>query len=142
MSKLPATIKLTIFFENTMWVGIFERTDEKCYVVARVVFGEEPTDPELYAWISNHYQELEFSQPQQFKLIIKRKNPKRLKREVKKFMQRTPSSQLTYAQDQLKIDLERHKKIKKSISKQEREKQEQHKFLLKQKKKKQKHRGH
>ena len=134
-------IKVTILLEDQFWVGIFERNDADCYAVARKIFGDEPTDPELYEFILTHYQDLKFTEPQPFKLVIKRKNPKRMKREVKKLMEKLDKS-TTYAHEQLRLELEKNKKIRKSLSKQEKSDYQQRKFLLKQEKKKEKHRGH
>lgn len=50
------------FFENKYWVATFKRLDKKGYAVARHIFGK----------------------PSNFQLKIKRVNPKRLQREVKK----------------------------------------------------------
>lgn len=50
-----AIIKATVLLEKFLWVVIFERTDKKGYAVARTVFGNEPTDPELYEFISSHF---------------------------------------------------------------------------------------
>jgi hypothetical protein len=130
--------------ENSLWVGIFERNDNEGYAVARQIFGNEPTDPELYEFISANYHLLKFTTPQNFRLVIKRKNPKRLKREVRKIMDKAKSglSITTHAQDVLREELEKNKKAKKTISKVEKEKLLERKFILQQAKKKKKHRGH
>ena len=68
------TIKVTIQFETPYWIGIFERNDDEGYAVARQVFGAEPTDPELYEFVSIHFYELKFSASlESVKLVIKRK---------------------------------------------------------------------
>lgn len=138
------TIKATILLEKSLWVGIFERTDKKNYAVARIIFGKEPTDPELYNFILTHYDELNFSAPQDFNLIIKRMNPKRLKRAVRKEVEKTKKTQkkTSHAQEVLRTELERNKKIRKSVSKAEKEQAEKRKFQLRQQKKKRKQQGH
>lgn len=140
----PFTIQVTILLENSFWVGIFERNDAEGYAVARQIFGEEPTDPELYDFILSHYQVLKFTEPKNFKLVIKRKNPKRMKREVRKVMEKSKDQlkKTTRAQEVLRLELEINKKIKKTLDKKEIQEQLQKKFMLKQAKKKQKHRGH
>jgi hypothetical protein len=137
-------IKATTLFEKSLWIVLFERTDKKGYAVARTVFGDEPTDPELYAYISAHFYQLKFNEPQNFKLVIKRKNPKRMQREVRKEMEKAKSNldKTTRAQEVLKIELEKNKKVKKSLSKSEKEAQLDKRFLLRQVKKKKKKRGH
>ncbi len=61
-----ATIRATIFFDKCYWVGAFERTDKEGYAVARHIFGGEPTDPEVFEFVLNHYRELNFGAPRQF----------------------------------------------------------------------------
>jgi hypothetical protein len=141
------TIKVTVLLENSFWVGIFERTDEKNYSVARNIFGKEPTDAELYEFISHHYHELKFTSPQDFTLVIKRMSPKRIQREVRKEMEKAKSKvqehpKESIAQETLRLELEKNKKVKKAQSKLEKEASEQRKFELNQAKRKQKHRGH
>ena len=82
-----ATIQATIFFDKRYWVGTFERTDKEGYAVARHIFGAEPTDPEVYKFVLTHYQELKFGEPKEFTLEIKRMNPKRVQREVRREME-------------------------------------------------------
>lgn len=142
--KEQCSIKATVLLDGSFWVGLFERNDRKGYAVVRQVFGSEPTDAELYAFISEHFAKLKFSEPQHFKLIIKRKNPKRIQREVRREMEKIkqglPSA--THAQEVLRIDLEKKKKAKKIISKIEKETLLERKFQLKQAKRKKKQRGH
>ena len=138
------TLKVTVLLENSFRVGIFERDDAQGFAVARAVFGAEPTDPELYEFVSKHYYELKFTEPQKnIQLIIKRKNPKRVQREVRREIQKLTSNiPMTRAQEALKTELEKNKKNKKAVSKQQKLAEQQRKFTLKQLKKKQKHRGH
>lgn len=141
---METRIKVTICPKNALWVGIFERTDEQGLAAARVIFGKEPTDPELYEWLLANFNQLNFSAPQQFKLIIKRKNPKRMLREVKKELEKVAGSgrKESFAQEALRLELEKTKKLRKSKSKAEKEAEEARHFSLRQEKKKQKKRGH
>ena len=44
----PSTeAKLTVYFDEPFWVGVFEELDGKRLSVCRVVFGSEPTDAEI-----------------------------------------------------------------------------------------------
>ena len=83
-----AAIKATIFFDQRFWVGTFERTDQKGYAIARHIFGAEPADPEVYEFVLNHYQDLNFGPPREFTLEIKRMNPKRVQREIRREMEK------------------------------------------------------
>ena len=137
-------IKVTVTLEGPFWVGIFERVDDDGLAAARVIFGKEPTDPELYQYILANYNALRFSQPQTFQLVIKRKSPKRVQREVRREMERAKSglSNTTYAQDVLRAEIEKNKIIKKSISKAEKESEAALRFEKRQEKKKRKRSGH
>lgn len=137
-------IQVTVLFEKQFWVGIFERKDGSGYRVARKVFGTEPADSELYEFILKNYHELKFTEPQQFTLIVKRKNPKRVMREVKKEVTKAKRDlpRKSHAQEVLQLELEKNKKIKKTISKAEKEAKQKKLFAQKQAKKKKKVRGH
>lgn len=144
MIKKKYTIKVTVLIENSFWVGIFERTDSEGYAVARKIFGAEPTDAQLYEFVLIHFDELRFTEPQEFQLLIKRKNPKRVQRAVRHEMEKAkkglPST--THAQEVLRLELEKNKKLRKMTSKAEKEACQEEKFRQKQEKKKKKHRGH
>jgi hypothetical protein len=139
-----ATIQATIFFEKRFWVGTFERTDKEGFSLARHIFGAEPTDAEVYEFVLNHYQELKFGQPKEFTLKIKRMNPQRVQREVRREMQRLKETikPSTFAQDYMREELEKKKLHKKQKSSAEKQSYKDRQFALKQQKKKEKHRGH
>lgn len=143
-SAMQYTIKVTVLIENSLWTAIFERNDPEGYAVARKIFGTEPSDPELYEFVLNNFHELKFTSPQEFKLIIKRKNYKRMQREVKKELSKSKNDApiVSHAQETLRIELEKNKKIKQTISKAEKELKLKQKFLEKQNKKKEKQKGH
>ena len=53
--------KLTIFFEEPFWVGIFERIEDGKLSAAKVTFGAEPKDCEVQEYIQKCYFSLKFS---------------------------------------------------------------------------------
>ena len=53
--------RLTVYFEAPFWVGVFERTRSGALFAARVVFGAEPKDYEVYARVLKEYARLRFS---------------------------------------------------------------------------------
>lgn len=53
--------KLTVFFEETFYVGVFERVSEGRLSVCKVKFGEEPKDYEVYDFVLKNYYGLRFS---------------------------------------------------------------------------------
>ena len=53
--------RLTVFFEDPFWVGVFERIENGRLSVAKVTFGAEPKEPELLIYLLRHYYRLQFS---------------------------------------------------------------------------------
>jgi len=137
-------ILATICFEERLWVGTFERRDQDGYSIARHVFGKEPTDPEVYEFVCNHYQELNFGPPKDFTLQIKRMNPKRVQREVRREMEtlKNTSKPSSFAQDYMREELEKTKKQRKQTASAENQARKDAQFEMKQRKKKKKHKGH
>jgi len=134
-------IILNVFYEDPFWVGVFEKTFGDSYEVARVVFGKEPKDGEVYEFILKHYNSIKFSSPiKGTNTTSKRINPKRLQRKINAQMQDHGVG--TKAQNALKLEFENSKKQRKEMSKIKREEVEELKFQLKQQKKKDKKRGH
>jgi hypothetical protein len=139
-----SNIKATIFFDQRYWVGTFERTDKEGYAVARHIFGAEPTDPEVYEFVLTHYQELKFGEPKEFTLEIKRMNPKRVQREVRREMARMKETAKpsTFAQDYMREEIEQKKLQKKQQTSAEKQARKDEQFAIRQSKKREKQRGH
>ena len=71
----------TVLFQPPFWVGIAERWEEAGYSAARVVFGAEPTDAQLYQWLEREWHRLNFSPAAEGEGPVReRKNPKRARR--------------------------------------------------------------
>ena len=47
--------KLTVYFEEPFWVGVFERIEDGKLFVAKVTFGAEPKDYEVHEYIPKYY---------------------------------------------------------------------------------------
>ena len=128
--------KLTVFFEEPFWVGIFERIEDGKLSVAKVTFGAEPKDYEVQEYIQKCYFSLKFSSVVETVVKDIKRNPKRMQREVKKQMLEigigTKSQQA----------LEQNKQERKEKSRKRKEAEEQRMFELKQRKKREKHKGH
>ena len=131
--------KLTVFFENPFWVGIFENFENDNLSVCKVTFGSEPKEYEIYDFILKKFYNLRFSNEMKSNFGEKAKNPKRRQREIKKELQ--SKKFLKKSEEILKLQYEENKKERKVKTKQEKELEKQKKFLLKQEKKKKKHRG-
>ncbi len=49
--------KLTVFFEEPFWVGLFERTQGDSLCVSKVIFGAEPKECEVLTYVLEHYHD-------------------------------------------------------------------------------------
>ena len=132
--------KLTIYFEDPFWVGVFERIENRKLSVAKVTFGAEPKDYEVLEFINRNYYHLQFSPAVETVVKDTKKNPKRAQRDAKKQTLETGIG--TKSQQALKLQLEQNKQERKVRSREQRDAESQRLFELKQMKKKEKHRGH
>lgn len=133
------TGKLTVFFEEPFWVGLFERIEDGRLTASKVTFGAEPKDYEVHEFILRQYGQLKFSPAVAAGVKEDAKNPKRRQREVQKQLQKSEIG--TKSQQALKLHQEQMKTEKKTKSREKKEAEKQFKFHLKQQKKKQKQRG-
>ena len=111
--------KLTVFFEDPFWVGVFERVSCGKLSAAKVTFGAEPKDYEVLEFINRNYYKLQFSP--EIETVVKdtRKNPKRVQRDAKKQTLETGIG--TKSQQALKVKQEQNKQERKAISREQRE---------------------
>ena len=133
------SVKLTVFFEEPFWIGVFERISEGKLSACKMTFGAEPKDYEVYAFILKNYDQLRFSQAVAADVKEAGRNPKRVQREVHKQVQNTGIG--TKSQQALKLQQEQRKTERRTVSREQRETEKQRQFELKQQKKKEKHRG-
>ncbi len=131
--------RLTVFFEDPFWVGVFERSDGSRLSAAKVTFGAEPKDYEIYNFILNHYYDLQFSPAVDAVIKAAKKNPKRVQRDIKKKMENVGIG--TKSQQALKLQQEQTKAERKGRMRKHKKADTQRQFELKQQKKKDKHRG-
>ena len=131
--------KLTVYFVDPFWVGVFERIENGKLSVCKVTFGAEPKDYEVWAFVLKHYSQLKFSPAVSVTVKKEAGSPKRLQREVRK--QAALPGIGTKAQQALQLQREENKLIRKTISRQQREAEKQRLFELKQQKRKEKHKG-
>ncbi len=131
--------KLTVYFDNPFWVGVFERIEDDKLSVCKVTFGAEPKDYEVFQFILKNYSQLKFSPSVDVKVRKEAKNPKRMQREARK--QTALSGIGTKSQQALQQQREENKLLRKTISKQMQEAENQRRYDLKQQKRKEKHRG-
>ncbi len=132
--------KLTVFFEDPFWVGVFERVSGGKLSAAKVTFGAEPKDYEVLQFINMNYYQLQFSPAIEAVVKDTRKNPKRAQRDAKKQTLETGIG--TKSQQALKLQQDQNKQERKAISREQREAENRRLFELKQIKKREKHKGH
>ena len=135
-----ASGKLTVYFEEPFWVGVFERIEDGKLSVAKVTFGAEPKDYEVQEYIQKNYFSLKFSPAVETVVKDIKRNPKRMQREAKKQTMETGIG--TKSQQALKLQQEQNKQVRKERSRKKKEAEEQRMFELKQQKKREKHKGH
>lgn len=132
--------KLTVYFDEPFWVGVFERIEDGKLSAAKVTFGTEPKDYEVYEFVLKHYYSLQFSPAVVTVVKEVKRNPKRMQRDVKKQLQDTGIG--TKSQQALKLQQEQNKQSRKVKSREQKLSEAERLFELKQQKKKDKHRGH
>ena len=109
--------KLTVYFEEPFWVGVFERIEDGKLSVAKVIFGAEPKDYEVQEYIQQYYFSLKFSPAVETVVKDIKRNPKRMHREVKK--QTIGTGIGTKSQQALKLQQEQNKQVRKERKSQE-----------------------
>ena len=132
--------KMTVYFENPFWVGVFERIENGKLSVCKVTFGSEPKDYEVWEYVLKNYYQLKFSPA--VDVVVKKEatNPKRVQREARKQVATTGIG--TKSQQALQMQREENKLERKSVSREQREAEKQRQFELKQLQKREKHKGH
>ena len=98
---------LTVYFEEPFWVGVFEVIENRKISAARVVFGAEPKDYELFEYVLRYYTGLHFSPAVDTVVKETAKNPKRVQREARK--QTSVSGIGTKSQQAIKLQQEQGK---------------------------------
>ena len=61
MSRIKS--RLTVFFEEPFWVGVFEQETDGVICAARVVFGAQPTDAKVFEFVLRHADRLRYGPP-------------------------------------------------------------------------------
>ncbi len=133
-------VKLTVYFDDPFWVGVFEHTEAGKLSVSKVTFGAEPKDYEISEYINRYYYHLKYSPAVDAVIKDSKRNPKRLQRDAKKTVLEKGIG--TKSQQALKLQQEQNKLERKIKSREQKEAEELRLFELRQQKKKEKHKGH
>lgn len=131
--------RLTVYFDDPFWVGLYERQEQDRYQVCRITFGGEPKDYEVLEFLSRHWRDLKFSPAMSIVPDERRANPKRMQREARQAIR--PAGAGTKAQQAIQLQREQMKRERKVVSRKQREAEQERKFALRQQKRKEKHRG-
>ena len=105
MRKSEVSSTLRVYHDGQFWVGVVEHVENGMLSVARLVFGAEPSNEEVYTWVLERWPSLRLSaeaEPVGPRVGRLPGNPKRRAREAAKAMhQRGPStaSQLALARE-------------------------------------------
>ena len=132
--------KLTVYFEEPFWVGVFERIADGKLSVCKVTFGAEPKDYDVLDFVLRHYHDLKFSPAVAAGEKQTADNPKRRQRNARRQLQNTGIG--TKSQQALQLQREAMKTERRQVSREQREAQKQLQFEQRQKKRKEKHKGH
>jgi len=134
-------MKLTVFHDGQFWVGIIERTTEQGLFVSRHLFGAEPQNEEVLAFVNQQLLEIIRSQTISIpttQVSTRAVNPKRRSRLVAQEM-RAPISNKAHAA--LQAQLEANKKGKQVQSKAQKEEAAARRRQIAREKARKRHRG-
>jgi hypothetical protein len=142
LSEGEYKVKLTVFYDGQFWVGVVEEIVNGKLRAGRYLFGSEPKDEEVFAFVNTKL--LDFMNGVSEQLSVenrqpKKMNPKRLARQVAREMKANGVS--TFAQAALQLEYEKRKKEKQLLRRARREELEEYKREIKRIKAKEKHRG-
>ena len=132
--------KLTVYFEDPFWVGVFEGAEDGKLSVCKVTFGAEPKNYDVCEFILQNYDKLVFSPAVETESKQTADNPKRRLRNARKQTERSGIG--TKSQQALQMQREEMKTERRQISREQRDAEAQRRFEMKQMKKKEKRRGH
>lgn len=131
--------KLTVYFDDPFWVGVFERVDDKMLSACKVTFGTEPKDCEVWDFVLKNYSKLKFSPSVKTQQKQTADSPKRRLRNAKKQLKNSGIG--TKSQQALAAEREAAKNERQKNIKEQKELKKQHLFEQKKQKRKKKHKG-
>jgi len=131
--------RLTVFFQEPFWVGVFQREEAGRLSACKVTFGAEPREQEVYELILRDYYALRYSPEVEAAAEKTVRNPKRLQREARRQTQAAGVG--TRSQQALQLQREQLKTQRKDLSRRRREEEKERRFAQRQQKKKEKHKG-
>lgn len=134
------TGKLTVFFEDPFWVGVYERAEAGKLEACRVVFGAEPKDADVYDFFLKNWHRLRFSPPVRLSESARTVSPKRARRLARR--QVTDRGVGTKAQQALAQQREAGKQERRVQTRRRDEAEKERQFAMRQLHRREKHKGH
>ncbi len=133
--------RLTVYFEEPFWVGLYEREEPEGYRACKITFGAEPRDQEILAFLLARWRALEFSPALpavggQDRCL----SPKRAQRQARQATR--PAGTGTRAQQAIQLQREQQKAQRKKVTREQRQAEQARRFDLRQQKRREKRRGH
>ena len=132
--------RLTVWFADPFWVGVYEREAEGRLEVCRHTFGAEPKDGEVWQWLLSAWRGLDFSPAVEApRRPSGRENPKRVRRQARNRPEKTGVG--TKAQQALQLQREARRAERAQRHRQRDAAEEERRFRIRQEKKKEKRGG-
>ena len=109
MRKSGVSSTLTVYHDGQFWVGVVEHVEDGMLSVARLVFGAEPSNEEVYTWVLERWTSLRLSaeaEPVGPRVGRLPGNPKRRARAAAKAMRQhgsSTASQLALARERERV---------------------------------------
>lgn len=136
---MDVTGRTTVFFEEPFWVAVCECESGGRLTAARVVFGAEPKDYQVYAYFLERWNRLRFSPPVEAVQKRRHLNPKRIQREIVRTLDAAGVG--TKAQQAIGLAREQAAQTRKADARKRRDAEKKRRFELRRQKAKKKHRG-
>ena len=135
-------MKLTIYFDGSFWCGLVETEFDGHYQAIRYVFGPEPKDADIFAFIATRLPHLleQSGTVSAKKRPEKKVNPKRMQRLINREKRQPVIS--SKAQRAISDLREQTKADSKALRRQKKAAESEARFQQRQVKKREKHKGH
>ena len=135
------TCRVTVYFDDPFWAMLYEHEGDGWYEASRTVFGAEPKDYEVYAFLLQNWRRLRFSPRVQAGEQARRPdNPKRRQRAARKAVE--PAGTGTKAQQALAAQREQGKQARRVRTREEKEREAEERYKKHRQKRREKHKGH
>lgn len=136
-----ASCTLTVYFDGQFWAGVIERRFEGSLEVARVVFGAEPSDEQVYQLVLSEWPRIRFDATDGEKALAPALsgNPKRRQREAAREASRARPS--TAAQEALARAREERRQDGATRRAAEKQREDQNRYQLRREKRRRRHKG-